>query len=187
MIQKYLGKPFSIIPKNLLLKLGFNKEPVALNDSFLFCQRSEDSGTLYYFIDKSTNELRLVFVFGKLSHTTELDDTLAKSLQEKLNKLNSNYRVMKKNTVLLIKEKQLNYLIPQVDLDAVISSEFNRCVNTIKKVYAENQMSKYHFDTVFILYLDNLFVIDTDTWKQEIIKISQDQLKNAIDNALENN
>ena len=179
LINQYLNKAFSTIPENRLRKLGFIEGPVQIN-KLLYVQRSTKQGALYYYRNTQTNELILLFAFGRVSEVNSTAVAITKSIKEKLTKLNTNYKLKKRNALALILEKQIEFDGIKND---IISEELECCFTTIKELYSKTNELKVHFDSIYVIYLDTLFVIDTFNWEKSIICLDRDMVEKLLQEA----
>ena len=179
LINQYLNESFSKIPKKRLKKLGFVKEPVQINE-YLYVQRSEKQGALYYYRNTQTGELILLFAFGKVRGVNSTAVAISKSIKEKLTRLNTNYTLKKSNALAIILEKQIGFDGIKND---IITEELECCFTTIKGLYDETIEFKIHFDTIYVIYLDALFIIDSINWQKTVIDLEREMIEKLLQEA----
>ncbi|MBQ9227469.1 MAG: hypothetical protein IJ168_01455 [Eubacterium sp.] len=180
--RKNLNKPLQVISKKQLKKMGFNGAPVSVDSNeILYAQRSLQNSCLYYYKEKESGNLVLCFYFGKLITNESTADDIMHAISEKLCKLNNHYRLFSRNDLCIIVQEQLNYCICQ---EEIIDDLISLFVSSIKELYNKPNWI-YKFDNIFLLFLDNLFCIDSKTWEikrdiitQEIINNISSQTKN---------
>lgn len=181
LIHNYFGKPFSSIPSRRLIRLGFDSNPIPQSNGVIYMQRSSSSGSLMYVKDLSSNDLILVLAFSKIGSSDDYATAIKNAVEDKLVSLNNNYVIKEKNELLLIVEKQIDYKIDNHEIALDITE---KCLDIIKNVYGNENELTYLFDTVYVLFLDVLFIVNTKTWESSIKYISDELLKVIIQKAI---
>ena len=173
-LRKNKDKKYKDLSKKQLKKYGFNSPPIpAINSNYIYMQRSSKNGVLYYYKngDIADDYILLGYIHPIITHQFTIDNVL-KAINDKLIRLNKNYKELSRIDVCIIVQEQLNYSACQ---DEIISDLMNNLIVSIKTEYKlwSNQKT---FDNIFLLFLDNLFRIDSKTWIVERNTITQEQI-----------
>lgn len=171
--KKNQNKKYDDLPKKQLTKMGFDAPPFPLDSqNILYGQRSPNGGSFLYLRKKGTSDLLLCTYFGKPETNEFTVSYILKAIEEKLTKLNKNYTILQRNDLCIMVQHQLNYYFCQ---DEIVNELLNFTVSSIKAEYMKWSTSIV-FDSIFLLFLDNLFCINTHTWMIERNTISQKQI-----------
>ena len=147
---------FQNLSKKQLKKFGFTGSPVSADlNGILYVQRSVKNGSLYYYRQKATNDYILCAYIGKSKTDQSTSDDIINALSTKLKKLNKNYKLFERNDLCIVIQEQLNYYICQEEL-----------IDDLP----------YVFDNIVLLFLDNIFLIDSNTWQYERHIIAQEDI-----------
>lgn len=90
-----------------------------------------------------------------------------------MKKLNSNYCVKSENDLVLLVPEQLNYIWEQ---EYIVNETLETAIDQVRDIYKKKEYEHY-FNYLYLIFLDNLFVIDTKEWKFERKIISQTNLE----------
>ena len=90
-----------------------------------------------------------------------------------MKKLNSNYCVKSENDLALLVPEQLNYIWEQ---EYIVNETLETAIDQVRDIYKKKEYEHY-FNYLYLIFLDNLFVIDTKEWKFERKIISQTNLE----------
>ena len=156
--RKYHDKRLQEIPQKQLQKMGFVAPPVSENIIF-YRQSSKNNGTLLYYRPKNTENLLLFARIGSLK-TISAED-VKNAVDKKLKKLNSNYCVKPENDLALLVPEQLNYICVERD---IVKETLEAAIEQIRNIYNKKEYA-YYFNYLYLIFLDNLFVINTKEWK----------------------
>ena len=138
--------------------MGFVAPPVSENNIF-YRQSSKNNGTLLYYRPKNTENLLLFARIGSLK-TISAED-VKNAVDKKLKKLNSNYCVKPENDLALLVPEQLNYICVERD---IVKETLEAAIEQIRNIYNKKEYA-YYFNYLYLIFLDNLFVINTKEWK----------------------
>lgn len=164
---------FQDLPPKQLKKLGFSNPPVPINSKGLFfSQRSLKNGSLLYYKQKDTENLILCAYMEKSITNQFTIDSIDQAVSEKLDKLNDHYHILNRNDLCIIVQEQLNYYVCQ---EEIIDDLICNTISSIQKVYGKQERSHF-FDNIFLLFLDNLFCINSKTWDYKRNIITQEQI-----------
>ncbi|MBR0412394.1 MAG: hypothetical protein IJI47_02330 [Eubacterium sp.] len=168
---------FQDLPKKQLKKLGFTGSPTSVeSNGILYVQRSIKHGSLYYYWKKTINDFVLCAYIGKTKDNKSTADVIITALSKKLKKLNNNYTLFKRNDLCIIIQEQVNYFICQEEL---IDDLLNIIILSIKETYNKTKLP-YVFDNIILLFLDNVFFIDSKTWQYERHIITQENIDSFL-------
>lgn len=167
--REYHDKRLQEIPQKQLKKMGFVDLPVS-EDNILYRQSSKNNGALLYYKPKNTDDLLLFARIGSLK-TISAED-IKNAVDKKLKKLNSNYCVKPENDLALLVPEQLNYIWGQ---EYIVSETIETAIEQIRNIYKKKEYEHY-FNCLYLIFWDNLFVIDTKEWGFERKIISQTNL-----------
>ncbi len=175
--KKHNGMRFQDLSQKQLKKMGFNVLPVQVDSrDLLYVQKSFQNGSLYYYKEKGTDELILFIYFGRLTSNEATSDDIMRAISVKLKKLNNNYKLFSRNDLCILIQEQLNYCACQ---EEIIDDLMGLVISSVKRlINKSNQNKKY--DNIFLLFLDNLFRISTETWEYERNVITQDCINQVI-------
>ncbi|MDD6665443.1 MAG: hypothetical protein PUE48_03775 [Eubacterium coprostanoligenes] len=175
--KKHNGMRFRDLSQKQLKKMGFNVLPVQVDSrDLLYVQKSFQNGSLYYYKEKGTDELILFIYFGRLTSNETTSDDIMRAISVKLKKLNNNYKLFSRNDLCILIQEQLNYCACQ---EEIIDDLMDLVISSVKRlINKSNQNKKY--DNIFLLFLDNLFRISTETWEYERNVITQDCINQVI-------
>lgn len=163
---------FSSLSSKQLKKLGFKDCPLAVDSSeTIFMQKSECNGTLYYFKASDASDMVLAGYIGVVKTDESSSDVIQSSVSSKLKKLNDHYRIKDENSLLILIHEQTDFLYCK---DEIISIMMDEIIISIKKEY-NNDYCRY-FDKIFLVFIDVLLAIDTNSWEYKETKISQRQI-----------
>ncbi len=186
-LKESCNQVYSSINKGLLNTLGFIEAPVQSSDyPFLYLQNSIENGILYYYMDKKVGELRLLWSFSCLQSEERFDCIIKEAVLKKIKKLNKNYSIKNSNRLVLIAEEQIGYSIEETIKNDLIKNVFDRLIRIIKEVYNTQESSRFSFDVLYIIFLDNILIVNTKTWDTELIHVEEMQLNKAINYAIKN-
>ena len=150
--------------------MGFVDPPVSENNIF-YRQTSKNNGALLYYKPKNTDDLLLFARIGSLKKISAED--IKNAVDKKLKKLNSNYCVKPENDLALLVTEQLNYIWEQ---EYIVNETLETAIEQVQNIYKKKEYEHY-FNYLYLIFLDNLFVIDTKEWKFERKIISQTNLE----------
>lgn len=164
---------FQDLPPKQLKKLGFSNSPVPIDSKeIFFSQRSLKNGCLFYYKHKCTGILILCAYIGKSITNQFTIDSIDQAVSEKLDKLNDHYHILNRNDLCIIVQEQLNYYVCQ---DEIIDDLICSTISSIQKAY-EKQKRAHFFDNIYLLFLDNVFCVNSKTWKYKRNTITQEQI-----------
>ena len=168
-IKEYIDKEFSEIKKEHLQKLGFADKLTKSNFEYLYETRSPKNGILTFLHAKDG---RYILAYHT-SHTEVIDDcinNIKHAVEEKLQKLNNNYKRLEENDLAIIVQEQLSYNgIENVIIDDISK----KILDNLKNIY-NNTTYSIIFDTIYIIFYDNIFAVNTKNFCYEHKKISSD-------------
>lgn len=167
--RKYHDKRFQEIPQKQLKKMGFVDPPVSENNIF-YRQTSKNNGALLYYKPKNTDDLLLFARIGSLKKISAED--IKNAVDKKLKRLNSNYCVKPENDLALLVTEQLNYIWEQ---EYIVNETLETAIEQVQNIYKKKEYEHY-FNYLYLIFLDNLFVINTVEWTFERKIISQTNL-----------
>lgn len=167
--NKYRGEEYETISQPWLNKLGFTSEPIMSEDGIFHEQRSEKFGKLVY-IKTLSEKLVLVGLISRMEMMSNCKYDIAKSVNEKTEKLNKNYVHHEENDLLILVQEQLNYHALKKEIIDDVSTNI---VDEVKKCYNDNQ-GEYSYDYIYIVFLDYIFVVDSKTFTITEYEISQE-------------
>lgn len=168
--EKYHDKRLQEISQKQLGKMGFVDPPVS-EDNILYRQSSKNNGALLYYKPKNTDDLLL---FARISSFKAISaEDIKNAVDKKLKKLNSNYCVKPENDLALLVPEQLNYIWEQ---EYIVNETLETAIEQVRNIYEKKEYEHY-FNYLYLIFLDNLFVIDTKEWKFERKIISQTNLE----------
>lgn len=168
--REYHDKRLQEISQKQLGKMGFVDPPVS-EDNILYRQSSKNNGALLYYKPKNTDDLLLFARIGSLKKISAED--IKNAVVKKLKKLNSNYCVKSENDLALLVPEQLNYIWEQ---EYIVNETLETAIDQVRDIYKKKEYEHY-FNYLYLIFLDNLFVIDTKEWKFERKIISQTNLE----------
>lgn len=169
-VNKFNNRKYSQLPKKRLRKMGFDESPYITNSKGnIYIQRSKKNGFLWYI--KPYDNSDLILIAGGFSGMNTEEDIIS-SVMRKIKKLNTDYKRFSENDLIVLVGEQINYsyfnqMIRKQVLNKIISS---------LKVEFEKKEYEYYFDNLFILFLDFLCEISTETWEYKDYDISQQML-----------
>ena len=77
------------------------------------------------------------------------------------------------NDLALLVPEQLNYIWEQ---EYIVNETLETAIDQVRDIYKKKEYEHY-FNYLYLIFLDNLFVIDTKEWKFERKIISQTNLE----------
>ena len=161
------GKEFSEIRKERLKKLGFATELTKSNCEHLYETRSPKKGLLTFLHAKDGRYLFL-FYASRMELVDECTNDIKHAIEEKLKKLNSNYKQFEENDLAVIVQEQLNYEIAD---NLIIDEIVKKLLDDIKSVCGNTTYSIV-FDMIYVIFYDNLFAVNTKDFCCKRIQIS---------------
>jgi len=162
---------FSSFSAKQLKKLGFEDVPSIIGSTgVLYSQKSVDNGSLFYLKQKDSEELVLCGYIGTVRNNQSSSSDIKSSVSEKLNKLNDHYAIKEENDLLILIQEQLDYCCCK---DEIVTCLIDEIVSDIKIAYSEAYA--IYFNTIFIMFMDTLVAVDTDSWTYKITTVSQEQ------------
>lgn len=178
--KKNINKRFNVIPEKQLKKFGFKELPLASDSKeIIFTQRSRQNGCLYYYKEKKTGDLVFFMYLGKSKTNESTTDDIIYAISKKLKKLNNNYNLFSRNDLCILIQEQLNYYVCQ---EEIIDGLINIFISSAEELYNKtNWINK--FDNIFLLFIDNLFCINTKTWEYERKIITKEHIDQVFSNA----
>lgn len=93
------------------------------------------------------------------------------AIEEKLKKLNNNYKQLEENDLAILVQEQWNYEIAD---NIIIDNIARRLLDDTKSAYS-NTAHTIGFDTIYVVFYDNIFVVDTKNSCCNRIKISSSE------------
>lgn len=178
-IKDNLNHPYSDYDKKLK-KMGFLMGPTLDRDGIFYEQRSKRFGRLLYLKRKSDEKLVLVASLGGFGLLTDCVLPVREAIETKLKKLNSHYEYKKTNDLAILVQEQLNTMALQ---DELVADVKQKMLETIKEVYASKFDKK--FNNIYVIFYDNVFRIDTNTFEFERIIIAGDEVLSLSKKAFE--
>lgn len=160
-------KEFTEIRKERLKKLGFATELVKSNTEHLYELRSAKNGVIFFSHAKDGRFLFLLYI-SRMELVDDCINGIKHAIEEKLKKLNNNYKQLEENDLAIIVQEQLNYNVAE---NVIIDDIVTKMLNDIKLIYG-NPANTIFFDIIYIVFCDNIFVIDTKTYCCKRTKIS---------------
>ena len=177
-LKNNLGKKLSDISDGFLKKLGFKESPVATGKgAMLYAQQSKKNGTLWYFNDYKHSAFILCGATSRLEDLTVGAKEIVEKVINKTKKLNDNYERKNENDLVVLVQEQLDYI---VGADDIKNSLLTECIERLKLAYRESY--PYKFNYLYLLFYDNLFVIDSE-YNITHHPISAQQLNELVINA----
>ena len=164
------GKEFSEIRKERLKKLGFATELTKSNGEHLYESRSSKNGLLTFFHAKDGRYLFLCYT-SRMELVDECTKDIKHAIEEKLKKLNSNYKHFEENDLAVIVQEQLNY---EVADNLIIDGIVKKMLDDIKSVCGDTTYSMV-FDMIYVVFYDNLFAVNTKDLCCKRIQISSSE------------
>lgn len=161
-------------------KFGFKELPLASDSNeIIFTQRSRQNGCLYYYKEKKTGDLVFFMYLGKSKTNESTTDDIIYAISKKLKKLNNNYNLFSRNDLCILIQEQLDYCVCQAE---IIDGLINIFISSAEELYNKtNWINK--FDNIFLLFIDNLFCINTKTWEYERKIITKEHIDQVFSNA----
>lgn len=105
---------------------------------------------------------------SRMVHIDKCTNDIKHAIEEKLNKLNNNYKQLEENDLAILVQEQLNY---EAADNIIIDNIVKKLLNDIKSV-CSNTAYSIGFDTIYVVFYDNIFAIDTKNFCCNRIKIS---------------
>ena len=169
LLRKYMNKDLDEIPDGLLNALGFDKKRMYQDESGvpLFFVTSQENGKLF-FLRKSNGDMLLAGQIGFIPSDEFNSRMIVNKINEKINKLNSNY--------ILLSSNMLGVYIDY----AIISQEtaYQKEMASYMKDYIEKELlrnlnnSRTHmFDLIYICFPDVVYkyVVETKSFDFKIL------------------
>lgn len=165
------GKEFSAINKQRLRKLGFQTTLTKSNKEYIYETRSRKNGVIS-FLHTKDNRYIFLFYFSRVDLVENRINDIDAAIEEKLKKLNSNYDKFEENDLAIIVQEQLNY---EIGDRTIVNDIAERIIAFIKSLYSD---SKYTivFDYIYVIFMDNIFIIDAASLSCKRILISSEDI-----------
>lgn len=173
--EKYNNKPYKDLPSRLLRKLGF--KTITNYDDIIYIQRSKKNGKLLYFYSKEKEDYILLGHISPLQSNNIAADNIMSSINKKLKKLNSIYKIKKENYLAILVEEQIKYFGIG---DACSSEIINEIFEKIKAQDISNEY-EYMFDKIYLIFFDKIIIIDTASFEVETREIPVEVYRNIYD------
>jgi hypothetical protein len=170
-IKKNFKVAYSSLNQKKLKKFGFTDKPESDCKNIFYRQKSKEHGILLYIKKQNTDEVLLFGHFDSFGTINCCIANIIKSAQKKLQKLNNkDFKKLKENDLALIVNEQLDYK----DNLSTGKELINLAINALKIVYEKN-LYKKTFDFIYILFLDQIFEINTLTWDYIVYSLSENE------------
>ena len=173
--EKYNNKPYKDLPSRLLKKLGF--KTITNYDDIIYIQRSKKNGKLLYFYSKEKEDYILLGHISPLQSNNIAADNIMSSINKKLKKLNSIYKIKKENYLAILVQEQINYC----GVEDVCSSEIIRGILKEIKTQDISNKYKYVFDKIYLIFFDKIIIIDTISFEAQTSNIPIEVYRNIYD------
>ena len=169
--NKYNYKFMKEIPAKILSKLGFDDEPILINEeNKIYIQKSEKVGQNIYVFDTAKNDYRLVAMIGKVQNpNVENALLIIDALKDKTKKLVELYTEYPENDLILVMNDFLQYGACKQD----ILASFNECKAQIINDYNLLKFEK-KFDYVYLLFNDSIVEIGIKSGEFRLKVITQE-------------
>lgn len=164
------GKEFSEIKKERLRKLGFSTELNKSNCEHLYETRSSKNGLLTFLHSKDDRYIFFSYI-SRMELIDECSNDIKHAIEEKLKKLNNNYKQLEENDLAILVQEQLNY---EVADNIIIDNIVEKLLDDIKSAYSNTAYS-IGFDTIYVVFYDNILAVDTKDSYCNRIKISSSE------------
>lgn len=173
-------KPYHELSQKQLRKMGFDDPPSPFDgNNALYQQWSKKSGWLYYLKNQSTSALYLCGYSPEAKSGLLPISDIETAVCRKLKLLNGNYTLHNENDVLVIVQDQLKYLGSN---DFMIGQDISALIGKLKDHYICNSYA-VTFDKIILLFLDVLFVINTNSWEYTQVSVTQAHISFALQDA----
>lgn len=178
-IKDCQGKDFSEIKKERLKKLGFPTVLVKSKTEHLYELRSIQNGTIYFFLAKDGKYLFWLHT-SRMGLVDDCTIDIRHAIEEKLKKLNNNYKQLEENDLAIIVQEQLNY---EIGDNIIIDGVVKKMLDDIKAVYSDTATTV--FDMIYIVFYDNIFAVDTKNFCCQRTQISSSELLSLSQESVE--
>lgn len=152
------GKKYVELAQKELKKMGFNTAPLKSNVTVFHDQRSKSNGTLSYIKNKE-GDLILFALTGGFELISDCSISITNAVKNKLEKLNSHYLIKNENDLVVLIDEQLNYLVGQ---DEIIAETLDKIIMRLW-VLKKERKGKMEFDYIYLMFFDNIFVVNFKT------------------------
>ena len=175
LFENYKNKPYKQLPSKLLKKFGF--QGMSNINDILYSQTSRKNGKLLYFYSKEKKDYILLGYISPLQSNGITVDVIMERINDKLEKLNSNYEIKNNNYLAILIQEQINYYgMENIFLSEIIDE-------ILKKIKAQDISNKYEyvFDKIYLIFLDKIITINTYSLEAEPSEIPLDVYKDIYD------
>lgn len=169
--KKNKGKKYVDLPQKQLNNMGFNTEPSKSNITIFYEQRSKSNGTLSY-IKNQESDLILFALTGGFGLVSDCSIAITNAVKNKIEKLNSQYLIKDENDLVVLIDEQLNYFVGQ---DEIIDETLRETIKRLSSL-KQGTESKIEFDYIYLIFFDNIFVVDFKTLDYTRTIITADRL-----------